>query len=297
MTDSTHNYGFWVKIAAIASTSTALILVVIKLYAWFVSDASSMLASATDSVLDLFASGINIIALRYALMPADDEHKFGHGKAEGLAGIIQAAFILGSSIVIILSGAERIISPVVIEQAPVALWVTGISIVLTLLLVAIQRVVIAKTGSLIISADSLHYQSDLVLNLGVVVALVLSQGAWLYADGVFTVLVGIFLFHGGGKIIWHSLFQLMDHELADDDVDIIRKAVNKHEQALGLHDLRTRQAGPVRFIQFHLELDDSLSLLEAHSIGEAIEEEIEKALSPCEVLIHHDPHSVVKEHV
>jgi ferrous-iron efflux pump FieF len=292
-TNQTEHYAYWVRFAAFASTSVALLLVIIKLYAWLVTDSSAMLASTTDSMLDLFASLMNVIILRFALAPADEEHKFGHGKAESLAGLIQAAFVLGSASLLLFHGVDRIIKPHPIVQSEVGIWITVLAIIFTLALVIFQRVVINKTGSVVISADALHYQSDLLLNLGVLAAIILSQGYWLQADGVFTMLVGLFLMFGAGKIVWVSVYHLMDHELSAQELLQIKEIILKHDQALGLHELRTRQAGPHRFIQFHLELDENLSLLEAHSIGESIEEEITQALAPCEVFIHHDPTSVV----
>lgn len=297
MTSSKQGYDFLVRLAAISATATALILVIIKLYAWLATDASAMLASATDSMLDLFASIMNVIILRFALAPADQEHKFGHGKAESLAGLVQAAFVLGSALLLMIHGVERIITPKVTVQTEVGIWVSVIAIVLTLGLVVIQKYVILKTESLAISADSLHYQSDLILNLGVLAALFLSQGYWIRADGVFTLLVGAYLLYGALKIIWLSVHHLMDHELSPEEVSRINAIVLSHDKALGLHDLRTRQAGQQRFIQFHLELDDNLTLLVAHSIGEEIEHEIELALAPCEVFIHHDPTSVLPSDV
>jgi len=289
------DYSFWVRIAAFAATTTALLLVVLKLYAWMATDASSMLASATDSMLDLFASLMNVVILYYALAPADDEHKFGHGKAESLAGLVQAAFVTGSALLLVLHGIDRIINPQLIVKTEIGIWVTVIAIVMTLLLVLLQRFVIAKTRSVAISADALHYQSDLLLNLGVLAALILSSGFSQYADGIFTCLVGLFLLSGAIKIIYLSVHNLMDRELSDEELTEITTIVLSHDSTLGVHELRTRQSGPVRFIQFHLELDDRLSLLEAHSIGEAIEKEIEAKFSPCEVFIHHDPSSVVLE--
>ena len=192
------DYAYWVRFAAIASTSVALFLVIIKLYAWLVTDSSAMLASTTDSMLDLFASLMNVVILKFALAPADDEHKFGHGKAESLAGLVQAAFVLGSASLLLFHGVDRIIKPQHIVQSEVGIWITIIAIVLTLALVVFQRFVIKQTGSVVISADALHYQSDLFLNLGVLAAIVLSQGYWQQADGVFTILVGLFLMFGAG---------------------------------------------------------------------------------------------------
>lgn len=289
------DYAFWVKLAAISSSSVALLLVLIKLYAWLVSDSSAMLASTTDSILDLFASVMNIVILRFALAPADNEHRFGHGKAESLAGLVQAAFVLGSALLLIFNGVERVMNPQVIVHSEVAIWVTIIAIALTLALVVLQRFVIKRTGSIVINADALHYQSDLFLNIGVLVAIILSQGYWLQADGLFTIAVALYLLFGAGQIIYQSVYQLMDHELNEDEVAKITAIILSHEHALGIHELRTRQSGAQRFIQFHLELDDNLSLLQAHSIGDDIEDKICQALAPCEVFIHHDPSSVVPE--
>jgi ferrous-iron efflux pump FieF len=291
---STDDYAFWVRLAAIFSTSTAFILVLIKLYAWLVTDSSAMLASTTDSILDLFASIMSIVILRFALAPADKEHSFGHGKAESLAGLVQASFVLGSAILLIFSGVSRLLNPQIIMHSEVAIWVTIISIVLTLILVVFQRYVIKRTGSIIISGDALHYQSDLFLNLGVLAAIILSQGTWIQADGVFTILVALYLVFGAGQIMIQSVSQLMDSELSDEELSKIKSIVVKHKQAMGIHELRTRQSGAQKFIQFHLELSDHLSLLEAHGIGDEIEAEICQAFAPCEVFIHQDPSSVVQ---
>jgi ferrous-iron efflux pump FieF len=290
-----NDYSFWVRVAAFAATGTALLLVVLKLYAWMATDASSMLASATDSMLDLFASLMNVVIIHYALAPADDNHKFGHGKAESLAGLVQAAFVTGSALLLVFHGIDRTLNPQLVLKTDVGIVVTIIAIVMTLLLVVLQRFVIAKTKSVAISADALHYQSDLLLNLGVLAALILSSGYSQYADGLFTCAVGVFLLSGALKIIYLSVHNLMDHELSDDELTEITAIVVAHDSTLGIHELRTRQSGPQRFIQFHLELDDRLSLLEAHSIGETIEKQIEAKFSPCEVFIHHDPSSVVQE--
>jgi ferrous-iron efflux pump FieF len=246
-------------------------------------------------MLDLFASLMNVVILHYALAPADEEHKFGHGKAESLAGLVQAAFVTGSALLLVFHGIDRIFNPQIVVKTEVGISVTVIAIVMTLLLVMLQKFVIAKTRSVAISADALHYQSDLILNLGVLAALILSSGYSQHADGIFTCAVGLFLLVGAIKIIFMSVHNLMDHELSADEVSQITEIVVAHDATLGVHELRTRQSGPQRFIQFHLELDDRLSLLEAHSIGEAIEKEIEAKFSPCEVFIHHDPSSVVQE--
>ena len=283
------NYNKWVNLAAWLASGTALLLVVIKLYAWLVTDASAMLASATDSLLDLFASIMNIIILRFALQPADEEHKFGHGKAESLAGLVQAAFVMGSAVLLMINGGERLINPVLITQPAVGISVTVFTIVITLALVLVQKWVIRKTGSVAISADALHYQSDLLLNAGVLVALILSQDLWIRADGLFTILVGAYLLYGAIKIVWLSVHHLMDHELPAEETQLIIDIVAEQPDSLGLHDLRTRQAGNVKFIQFHLELRDNISLKQAHHISDVVEARIIEKFENCEVFIHQDP--------
>ena len=289
------DYAFYVRLAAIAATSTALLLVGLKVYAWFVTGASSMLASATDSILDLFASLANVLILRLALAPADDDHKFGHGKAESIAGLIQSAFVLGSATLLLFHGVDRLQNPKVIEQSEVGILVSLVAIILTLGLVVLQKWVIKKTNSVAISADSLHYQSDLILNLGVLAALFLSQGTWLYADGLFTIGVGVFLMVGASKIVWLSVDHLMDKELEEEKLELIRQTVLAHPKALGIHELRTRKAGQHTFIQFHLVLDDQLSLFDAHAIGDEIEGTLGGHFTDCEIFIHHDPKSIVSQ--
>ena len=246
----TTEYKKWVNLAAWFATGTALFLFLLKLYAWLVTDASAMLATTTDSLLDLFSSLMSVIILRFALQPADAEHKFGHGKAESLAGLVQSAFVMGSALLLMINGIERMINPKVIEQAAIGIWVTVFTILVTLALVLLQKKVIKKTNSVAIGADALHYQSDLFLNLGVLLALVLSQDIWLRADGLFTLLVGAYLLYGALKIIWLSVHHLMDHELPPHDIEKIERIILAEPAVLGMHDLRTRQAGNLKFIQF-----------------------------------------------
>lgn len=293
---SAQQYAKWVNLAATMATILAVFLLVVKLYAWFVTDASAMLATATDSLLDLFAAIMNVIIIRFALKPADDKHKFGHGKAESLAGLVQSAFVLGSAVLLVANGVERTITPVEIQRGGFGMAVAIFTIVLTLALVIFQQWVVKKTGSVAIKADALHYRSDLLLNFGVFIALFLSQGIWIRADGVFTILVGLYLFFSAIQIVWLSLQHLMDHELPDKEVEQIKKAIFEHKETLGVHELKTRQAGYIKFIQFHLELSDEISLLRGHQISEEVEKDIVNAFSPAEVevLIHLDPQSVVK---
>lgn len=295
MRQAKDTYDYWVKFAARVSVSVALLLLVLKLFAWFDSEASVMLATATDSLLDLFASLVNLFILKVALLPPDHNHKFGHGKAESLGSLFQAAFITGSAILLILNGVDRVINPVELVKTDIALGVTVVTIAATLLLVAFQTFVVKKTGSLAINADMLHYKSDLLLNVAVLIALIFSHQFWPSADGVFTVAIGGYLLLSAFNIVRQSLDQLMDKELSELNKRKILKVVTLHEKALGVHNLKTRQSGPMTFIQLHLELDENLSLLDAHTVGEEIEQELLKLFESCEVLIHHDPISIVNK--
>lgn len=292
---SNEQYPVLVKSAAWFAAAVALLLVVLKLWAWMLSDAQSLLASATDSFLDLFVSIINLLVLRIALMPADENHRFGHGKAEPLAGLIQAAFVLGSAGLLLFTGVERLINPVALDKTTAGMVVSVLAILLTLMLVFYQKWVIKQTKSVAISADSLHYQSDLLLNLGVLLALYLSQAEFIYADGIFTCLVGFYLAFGAVKILWLSIDHIMDKSLPEYELAEIASIINLETEAKGFHELRTRMVANKRYIQFHLQLADDLSLQEAHSIGNKIEIKIIERFTPCEVLIHHDPISVVAQ--
>ena len=182
---SSNSYSRLVTLAGLASTTTAGILIIAKLAAWLLTGSSSLLASLTDSLMDISASLINLFAIRYALAPADDDHSFGHGKAESLASLAQAAFITGSALVLVMNGFSRFIAPEPMRNVDLGLWVTVGSLLLTLVLVLLQSYVVRRTDSQAIKADRLHYQSDLLFNAGVLLALGLSAWGWLWADGLF----------------------------------------------------------------------------------------------------------------
>ncbi|KGJ98152.1 cation diffusion facilitator family transporter [Thalassotalea sp. ND16A] len=287
------DYESLVKLASKAAIGVAFILVLSKLYAWWVSSSAAMLASTTDSLLDVFASLTSFLILKYSLAPADKEHKFGHGKAENLAALMQSSFVLGSALLLIFHGVDRLLNPQPILHTNLAIVISILAIALTLALVILQKMVVKKTQSIAISADSLHYQSDLFLNLGVIIALVLSQYEIAQADGLFTIFVGIFLITGAVNIVYQSVHDLMDKELDDEELAIIEQVINENPKSLGFHELRTRQAGKMKFIQFHLELPDHLPLVQAHKIADEIEQAILTQFAHTEVFIHQDPQSVV----
>ncbi|MCP5410598.1 MAG: cation diffusion facilitator family transporter [Alphaproteobacteria bacterium] len=282
--------GLLMRRAAWASVSVAVVLVAIKAAAYFASHSVAMLASMADSALDLFTSSLNLFAIRQALTPADAEHRFGHGKAEPLAGLAQAAFIAASALFLVIQAVGRIMEPEDIENSIPALVVMFISIALTIVLVLYQRHVINRTGSLAIQSDHTHYASDLATNLGVVLALVLATWlGWTLADPIIALGVSGVMLWGAVGVGHTSFNQLMDHELPDAERAKIRDIVLAHKDVLNLHDLRTREAGLSIFIQVHIEMDPSMRLAAAHAVSDAVERDLMAAYPGAEVIIHQDP--------
>lgn len=283
------DYAFWVKLASRAAVATAFTLILIKLLAWLWSGSASMLASLTDSFADALASIINFIAIRYALMPADDEHRHGHGKAEPLASLAQSAFILGSAFLLLFHGGDRLLNPEPLAHAAVGIWVSVIAIALTLALVMLQKRALAATGSTVVEADSLHYKSDLFLNGAVLLALVLAQYGLWWADGLFALLIALYIGQQAFGLGYRSIQSLLDRELDEATRDNIIKLATQDVRVRGVHDLKTRQAGQTIFIQLHLELDGNLPLREAHTLSDATAARIRADFPEAEIIIHQDP--------
>lgn len=277
------------KLASVASVMTASFLIVAKLIAWYMTGSVSLLASLVDSVMDSLASLINLFAIRYSLQPADENHRFGHGKAEPLAGLVQAAFIAGSAIFLIFHAIDRLRFAHPLVDVNIGISVMVLSIVMTLVLLAIQRYVIQKTDSTAIRADSLHYMTDLLTNMSILLALYLATLGWTWADPVFAIGVAIYIFYSAFHIGQIAFQQLMDRELPDDILEKIQATAMSHPAVTGTHEMRTRQAGHTRFVQLHLELNENLSLKQAHEIADQVEAEIKAFLPGAEVLIHQDP--------
>lgn len=281
------------RLATYASVSVALTLICAKLVAWYATDSVSIFSTLIDSLLDGAASVISLVAVRHALEPADREHRFGHGKAESLAGLAQSAFICGSAVFLLLEAGERLLHPREVANLDIGFLVMAVSIVLTVLLVAFQRYVIARTGSVAIAADSLHYKMDILVNFGVVGSLIIvSQLGWLWADPVIAVVIAGYIIYGAWSIAAASLQVLMDQELPDDERMKIRDIALAHPDVLGIHDLRTRSSGLSIFIQLHLELDGDMALMRAHNIADEVEDSIMEAYPHAEVITHQDPEGI-----
>jgi ferrous-iron efflux pump FieF len=282
--------GTLMRRAAWASVSVSLFLLGIKTFAYFASHSVAMLASLADSALDLFTAWLNLIAIRQALTPADAEHRFGHGKAEPLAGLAQGAFICASALFLVIQAVNRILVPEPIEHSVAALLVMCVAIACAIGLILYQRRVVARTGSLAVEADQTHYFGDLATNIGVVLALVLATGlGWTLADPLIAILVsGVMLWSAFG-VGRQSFHQLMDRELPDEERARICRIAQSHRAVRNVHDLKTRTAGLSTFIQLHLALDPEISLIEAHVISDAVEHALLEAYPGADVIIHQDP--------
>jgi ferrous-iron efflux pump FieF len=276
--------------AAIASLVVSLLLVTIKAFAYFTSHSVAMLAAMADSALDVFTSALNLFAIGTALTPADKEHRFGHGKAEPLAGLAQAAFITASALFVAVQAVQRLLNPQPVENSGVALVVMAVSIACAIALIAYQRRVVRQTHSLAVHADAAHYLADLVTNIGVVVALLAATLLdWDLADPIIAIAVAALMLWTAIGVGRQSLDQLMDRELPDTDRARIARIVLGHPAITSLHDLKTRAAGLSTFIQVHIEMDPQMRLSEAHAISDAVERALLNAYPEAEIIIHQDP--------
>ena len=282
------------KRATYASVATAALLIVTKTIAWIMTGSVSVLASLLDSLMDAGASLVNLLAVRYSLMPPDDEHRFGHGKTESVAGLAQATFIAGSGVFLLLEAVDRLIKPVPVEEVAVGVSVMVFAIIVTLLLVSYQHYVIRRTGSTAIKADALHYKTDLLVNAAIIVSLLLSTYGWGGVDPLFAMAIGGYILYSAWQIGIEAFHQLIDRELPDEQRGQIEQLIASHPEVCGFHDLRTRLSGRTEMIQLHLEMDDDLPLVQAHAIAEEVEASIKQRFPHADVVIHQDPVSIVE---
>lgn len=288
-------YNYLVRRAGQAAVIAASLLIIVKLIAWIMTDSSSILAALTDSLMDVSTSIINLFAIKVALQPADDDHRFGHGKAESLAGLVQAAFISGSSVFLMINGISAVVNQREIGASDIGISVMLFSLLITIALVSYQSYVVKKTNSMAIKADALHYRTDIALNSAVLLAIILASYGLGWADGVFAIAVSLYILHGAWEIGKQSIDALMDKQLAKEDDELVIKLAYKVHGVRGIHDLRTRSSGNIKFIQLHLELDDNQSLYDAHETSDKLHLLLENAFPGADILIHLDPVSRVED--
>ncbi len=276
--------------ATIASVFTALIILFLKIYAYIITNSMAMMAGVLDSAMDVIVSASMAYAMFHAVRPPDATHRFGHGKAEGLGSLFQATFMLVAAIALGHQSLLRFYAPVAVEHELVGILVTLVVLLLTGGLVAFQSFVIRKTGSLGIASDSLHYKGDILMNIGVIVALAVSYYTPIgWVDGLFGLGVAIYFVYNGGVILKRAIDVLMDRELTQSKRDAIKQCVMNHPKVHAIHDLRTRSTGGQYFIEFHLEMDGALTLNEAHDITHEVEEKLLLLYENAVVTIHQEP--------
>ena len=245
-------YAVLVRRAAMFAIVVACFLILLKAFVWWKTGSITMLAAMTDSVLDLFASLVSMFVLKFALQPADENHAFGHSKAESLAAIAQSAFISGSAIFILLQGFHKLTNPQLIEDSQLGILVSIVSIIVTAALVIYQKKVVKLTQSPAIEADSLHYQTDLLMNVAILIAMVLNLFGLIYADAIFAILIALYIAFNALKMLWEAVNILLDIALPPEEIEQIVMIATKHPNIIGIHDILTRRSGAVRFIQMHL---------------------------------------------
>lgn len=277
------------RLATRASLTVAGILVLAKAVAWWLSGSVSLLAGLTDSALDAVASFLNLLAVHYALRPADDDHRFGHGKAEALAGMAQALFIAVSAVLIGFQAVERLQTPQPLGDTGAGIAVMLLSLVLTVALLAFQRKVIRITGSTAVRADSLHYRSDLLLNGSILLALLLAGFGWPQLDALFGLGIALYILWSALQIARESTSILMDQELPADIGERMQELALAIPGVKGVHDLRTRVSGSHWFVQLHLELPGALPLHDAHALCVKASEAIRQRYPRADVMVHADP--------
>jgi ferrous-iron efflux pump FieF len=276
--------------AALASVTLALVLLVAKGWAAWATDSTAMLGSLADTGLDVIASITTLVGVRIAAQPADRDHRFGHGKAEALVALAQVVLITVSAVGIAWRAIERLVNGGETAEMGVGIAVSIFAILGTLLLVAYQKRVIARTGSIAIRTDNVHYKSDLMLNGSVIAALVLDQALNLRgADPIFGIGIALWLVWGAWRASSEAVNQLMDREWPEDERDAFLAAANDYPELAGLHDLRTRSSGTHRFVQFHVWVPADWTVKEAHDRLDRVEEQLQARFPGTEILIHVDP--------
>ena len=276
--------------AAIASVSMAFFLLALKAYAAWSTGSVAMLGSLADTGFDVMASLLTLYGVRLSATPADQDHRFGHGKAEALVALAQVALIAVSATAILWRAVERLRSGGTTADPGLGIGVSLVAIAATFVLIAYQRRVIARTGSVAIKADNIHYQSDLLLNGSVIVALALESWAGMRgADPVLGILIALWLARGAWQAAAHAIDQLMDREWPEEKRRRFVEIANRQPGFRGIHDLRTRSSGAHDFAQFHAWVDPAMTIAEAHMVVEAAEDALHAAFPGAEVLIHLDP--------
>lgn len=273
-----------------AAVAVSLLLVAIKAAGWSYTNTLSLLSSLADSLFDVLVSLINFFAIRYALKPADEEHRFGHNSIEDIAGLAQFAFICGSMLFIAAQAVQRLFQPEPIAHTGYGIGVMAVSLALTSALVLYQRRVSRRTGSLIVRADALHYLSDVLMNLAIIASLaVVAWQDWYWLDAALAIAIALYVIREAWGIGKRAFNNLMDREMPEAEKQTLINLLETDSRIAGYHHLRTRYSGMKPFIQIHIEIDRKLSFEQAHTIAEALERRILDLFPHADVILHQDP--------
>lgn len=277
-----------IKIASYASVTTAVVIMLAKSYAWLATESQSILASLIDSLLDISSSAINLIAIRFSLLPADDNHRFGHEKFQDLAIFSQSMFFFASCLFTLFSSSKALFSDPELVNLELGTNIMYFCVFLTFVLVCFQSYVVSKTKSKIISADKLHYFSDFITNIAVIISIYLSATFW-YLDALAGIGISLYVMYASYRLFREAIRNLADEEFPQTEKDKILSIISNYHLAKGVHELKTRYAASKPFIQFHLELDGNITLYKAHEMADKLMKDLLEEFPEAEITIHQDP--------
>ncbi len=284
------------KAAVYASISLAVILSGLKIIGAFYTGSLSILSSVVDSLSDILASVITFFAIKISSLPASSKHRYGYGKIESLSALFQSAFIAGSGLFILYDAINRLLHPQKLEATGIGLGIMIFSLISSLGLVYFQKFVYKKTKSQAIIADSAHYSVDILTNLGIIITLI---AVWFFKinwiDTIAGIIIAGILLYNAYNLAKDSIVNLLDKELSNSIRQKIKNIVMSHNFSKGIHDLRTRDLGNGYSFEFHLELDGSISLNQAHIYADSIEADIKKTYPNAQIIIHQEPYGLCEQ--
>jgi ferrous-iron efflux pump FieF len=278
------------RLASVVALVVALCLVVVKVWAWLATGSIALLTSAADGLVDVAASSVTFFGVRYAARPADLGHRYGHGKAEAVAAFVQALLLAAAAIALGIESIKRLLYPEPLNQTEFGIAVIVVSTIVAAGLVAMQTIVVKRTGSTAIAADRAHYVTDVAVNVAVLVALLLDRFlGWTRADAFGALAISLYMLWNARGMAMEALVQLLDRELDPSDRERIEAAVARCDGVAGVHDIRTRNGGDRVFVEFHLEVDGHLTVTQGHAIADDAEKAVERLFPASDVTAHVEP--------
>ncbi|MEE9271722.1 MAG: cation diffusion facilitator family transporter [Robiginitomaculum sp.] len=281
----------------VLSVGISIVLIAMKLIVYHESGSAGILSSLVHSSLDLIAAFSSFLAVRYAARAPDSLYRFGRGKAEGFSAILQVCLIVLAAVHLLETTVHKFEHPQMLEHGGYAIAVMVLATILTTGLLIAQTWAIKATGSLAVRGDRAHYIADMSANIAVIIGLSLTTyTSFLRADALVSIGISLWLLYTAFKVARFAWAQLMDRELPQKERELIRSLALSDKRINGVHDLRTRAAGPHVHIQMQLDLDDHLSLSEAHSIVVTAENRMMQSYPAADILIHPHPNSCHHKH-